>query len=493
MKGHMHIVVIDVGTSSMRGILYTEKAEILHVHQITYEVQYLSQNRAEQDPDDWKKALFEIGAAMAVYAEEKGITIDALSLTSQRSSVIPVDREGKPLRSAIMWLDKRNAAICESLKPAEGEIARRTGARINAVFSGSKMTWIHRNEPEIYNRAYRILTIADYLSWLMTGEYKTDHTYGSRSSLMNIRTRQWDDELLNMYEVDREKLCELISPGDILGYTSQSFSEATGLPTGIPMISAGGDQQCAALGMGVISKGDMELTTGTGAFLIAYTDCVPENLGSEVICGAHAVRGKYVLESSMLSCSSLYDWFRTQFYPNSEKYKEINHEVEESPAGAGGCIALPYFQGRGTPDWNSSATGSFLNLTLNTRRCDMARAVLESIACEAKSNIEVLEQYAGTARQLYISGGLTNFGVFNQMQADVYQKQLIRSENPEQTSLGGLISALVSLGACEDYQSALAQVKEQEKTVSYEPDPERREIYENKCSIMQQLYRKLYP
>lgn len=488
----MKVLVIDVGTSSMRGILYNEKAEILYVHQIQYDVHYISETEAEQDPEDWRRALLEIGAAAAAFAGKQGIEVDAISLTSQRSSVIPVDREGKPLRPAIMWLDKRNASICEELKDREELIVSLTGARINAVFSGSKMTWIKRNEPEIYDKAYKLLTIADYLSWLMTGEFRTDHTYGSRSSLMNIRTMEWDSRLLELYEVDREKLCGLICPGDIQGYTTAAFAEATGLSQGIPLISAGGDQQCAALGMGVVDDGDMELTTGTGAFLLAYCGQVPENLRADVICGAHAVKGKYVLESSMLSCSSLYDWFKKQFYCGEKDYSRINSEVEAAPAGAGGCIALPYFQGRGTPDFNMQATGSFLNLTLNTTRQDMARAVLEAIACEARNNLEVLERYAGEARRLFISGGLTNFAAFSQMQADVYQKLLVKSENPEQTSLGGLVSALVTLGAYGSYEEALKAVKAGERMTEYRPNPELEAVYREKRLKMKELYGRLY-
>lgn len=488
----MNIAVIDVGTSSMRGILYNEAGEILHIHQIRYSVHYLNETFAEQNPDDWKSSLYKIGKNLAEWADTNNKKIDGLSLTSQRSSVIPIDKYTHPLSPAIMWMDKRNTSICSELKYAEKLIVKKTGARVNDVFSGSKMTWIKRNQPEIYKAAYKLLTIADYLALLMTGEFKTDHTYGSRSSLMNIRTRQWDDELLKLFEIDKGKLCDLISPGEILGTTTKEFFQATGIRQGTPLVSAGGDQQCAALGLGIIQTGDMELTTGTGAFLLAYSDRVPENLEDNVICGAHAEKGKYVLESSIISCCSLYDWFKEQFYSNDKDYDSINQDILQSVPGANGCIALPYFQGRGTPDWNTKAAGCFLNLTLKTTKQDMARSLLESIAMEAANNIDVLENYVGNTDKIHISGGLTNFSSFNQIQADVYQKKLIKSQNPEQTSLGGLINALVALKCQKDYPSALNLVKKNEESLIYHPDKKNLLVYKEKRMHMNKFYKKLY-
>ena len=160
----------------------------------------------------------------------------------------------------------------------ENEIQELTGARINTVFSGKKMTWFRRKEPEFYEKTHKICTIADFIAHEITGEYRTDHTYGSRSLLMNLRTRAWDGRLLDMFEVDAEKLCELISPGTVLGYATEEFAEKTGLQAGIPFVSGGGDQQCAAVGMGVTGPGSVEITTGTGVFMLCYSDRVPENL-----------------------------------------------------------------------------------------------------------------------------------------------------------------------------------------------------------------------
>lgn len=490
-----HILVVDVGTSSMRGVLYDGDGQILRVLQRKYRVSYLSDTLAEQDPRDWEDALFAILRDLSAYAQRNGLTIRALALTCQRSSVLPVTRNGTPLRNAVMWLDKRNASICAGLESAEADIFRVTGARLNTVFSGSKMTWLRQNEPEVYRKAYKLLTVADYLAWLLTGEFKTDHTYGSRSLLMDIRTRRWDGEMLRLFEVDGEKLCQLIEPGSVLGYTSERISELTGCPAGLPLVSAGGDQQCAALGMGVLRAGDMEITTGTGGFLLAFTDRVPDNIRPDVICGAHAMPGKYVLESSMLSCASLYDWCLRQFYRDASGpylYEAINRDVLESPAGANGCIALPYFQGRGTPDWNSRARGSFLNLTLHTRRADMARAILEAIALEGANNIEILERYTGGGGSLYISGGLTHSAAFNRIQASAYDREILQSGNAEQTALGAWASAAVAVGLYAGYGEALGRAKQWDKTTAYRPDPEQAALYREKRAEMNRLYGLLY-
>jgi len=488
-----YILVIDVGTSSMRGILFDEQGSGVHIVHRQYQVQYLSGGRAEQDPADWRDALYAILQSQSTYAKERGLSIAAVSLTAQRSSVIPVSRNGTPLRSAIMWLDKRNAYICDELKPHEEQIFSAAGARLNTVFSGGRMAWIKRNEPEIYQTAYKLMTIADYLAWLVTGEFKTDHTYGSRSMLMNIRTRQWDKNLLRLFTIDEEKLCELIAPGTVLGYSSQRVEELTGLPAGTPLISAGGDQQCAALGLGVVNDGDMEITAGTGAFLLASASEVPKEIRPDVICGAHAIPGKYVLETSMLTCASLFDWYHNQFYQETgSSYEKIDKEIADSPAGAGGCIVLPYFQGRGSPDWNSKATGSFFNLTLNTKRADMARAVLEAIALEAANNLELLEYYVGKAGAIYVSGGLTNSDEFNRIQANAYHQTVLKSNNAEQTALGAWASAAVAMGFFSNFETALQRAKQSDQIITYSPNAEWTALYAEKRAEMNRLYKILY-
>jgi len=485
----MSIFVIDTGTSSMRGLLYTQVGKIEHVAQRSYKVEYMPGGLAEQNPADWQNALLDIGREIAEYAVAKSSAIEAVVLTSQRSSIIPVNQNGTPLQNAIMWMDRRNGELCDRQAAYNDIIAGKTGARMNTVFSGGKMMWLRENERKIYDKAYKIMTIADYLMYKMTGEFVTDHTYGSRSLLMNVRTREWDDDLLSLFGISRAKLCRLVAPGSIVGCLTKEFATQTRLKEGLPLISAGGDQQCAALGIGVVKNADIGITTGTGAFIMAYSDEVPKNLRPDVICGAHAIPGKYILESSILGCSALYNWFQQQFYRKTVNngYTEINAEVCASPPGANGCIALPYFQGRGTPDWNNQMRGCFDCMTLDTTRGDMARALLESITYEIANNLDVLEKYIGGLKNVYINGGLTQFSAFNHIQATVYNHALQRMSNTEQTSLGAFISAAVTIGCYDTYEACLHVVKKQEDIEICPPDDTLVEFYRKKRKQMNEL------
>lgn len=186
----MNILVIDVGTSSIRGVLYNKNGDILFVHQIEYQVNYMPNGMAEQNTNDWSDTVCVIVSKAVDFAQTQNISIDGLSLTSQRSSIIPMGYDSKPLRNAIMWQDKRNADIVNEFSVHQDFVHKLSGARINTVFSGTKMTWFKRNEPDLYNKTMKICTIADYIINQITGEFATDHTYGARSLLMNIRTRK---------------------------------------------------------------------------------------------------------------------------------------------------------------------------------------------------------------------------------------------------------------------------------------------------------------
>ena len=480
-----NVLVIDIGTSSMKGVLYDRFGKIQQMFQVQYSPEYLPSDRVEQDPRDWKNALIDITSEAVKWSQEYGITIEGVSVTSQRTSIIPVDKEGIPLRKAIMWQDKRTYEICKELEPFSEYVYKRTGSKINPVFTAPKITWLKTHEPKIYHKSYKIIVIPDYVIFLMTGKFVTDYTYGSRTSLMNIQSLEWDEELLTLFKVDKEKLGDLVPQGSIVGHSTEAFCKLTGLPVGTPVISAGGDQQCAALGAGVVENGSIQATTGTGSFIIASSDTLQLDPQMRTICNVAAVQNKYVLESSILTTATVSNWFSENFYMESKEqssFEKMLEDASRSSVGSNNLITFPHFQGRGSPDWNPLAKGLFFNVTLASTRGDFARSILESIALEVSENLDVMIDLLGSITSMSVAGGLTKSPLFNQIQADVYNQQISLPANQETTSLGAWVSAALALGIYSSHEAALKQAEQGTAKTKYYPNKDNIAVY-NKLKI----------
>lgn len=488
----MNVLVLDIGTSSMRGILFRENGEKIFDVMQKYKPQYEKMGIVEQDILVLEKALYYILEEMLKKTETIKESIDTISVTGQRSSIVIVDKSGKALTKVIMWQDVRNAEICNELLKYDDIIFKKSGTRINTIFSGSKITWLRENEKILYKKIHKILNIPSYIMYLMTGEYKTDYTYGSRTNIMNIKECQWDLDLLDLFKIEKKHLCQLQPPGTIIGRVKKSFSEYTGIKEGISVISAGGDQQCGAIGQGAYKEGRLSIVVGTGAFLVAIVDNIPDNLRKDVICNASAISGKYIIEGNVLSCCSAFNWFCENFY-NSDKidYKIINKELESVYMEKGECLVLPYFQGRSTPDWNSKANAVFSNISLATKRQDILKGILEGVFIEINNNIKSFKKYIDID-SIYISGGLTKSRIINQMQADVYGIPIYVMEESESTTLGALMITLYNLGVYSTIEDAFNTISSNKKVNTYSINEIKYKEYERKQNEINELYRRIY-
>lgn len=490
----MNILVIDIGTSSMRGILFDTGGKKFAVEQIKYEPVKLPDGRIEQSPFDWIISLEKICQNISKKSKRDGIEIDAIAVTAQRSAIIAIDQEGNPLTNTIMWQDRRNAEICRELEAHNACIFEKSGAQINTVFSGSRMTWIMRNCPDVMEKLYKFVNIPEYVFHYMTGHYKTDVTYGSRSHLMNIRNRKWDDQMLQIFGIREEWLCELQEPGSIVGNVTAEFAAKSGLEEGIPVITSGGDQQCAAIGQGAFREGTLSLVTGTGAFLVTAVRDIPEDFSDRLICNCSSVPEHYMIEANVLTCCSAFDWYCKNFYDwkNGEiDYGLINSSLRKMDGMVSSAMVLPYFQGRSTPKWNPDARAVFSEISLNTDRKELLKGILEGIFMEIKNNVELFSNYV-KMEQMYISGGLANSSAINQMQADIYGIRLCHMEDSESTALGALIVALVSLGAYSSIEKAFEMIRNGEQRECYVPRLALHDLYENKRDQMKRLYEQIY-
>lgn len=480
----------------MRALLYREDGQIEISYSYEYHSVYPKPSYVEQNPDTWAKSGAHVLAKIAEYLDKHQIKAEGIAITSQRSSLIPVDAEGTPLHNAIMWQDKRTISQCEVLHRDYGlkELYKMTGLRINPYFVLPKIMWLRDNLPDLYRDAHKFLGVQDYVAHRLTGRFVTDWSQACRTMLMNIRTFEWDPFLLFIAGITAQRLPDLVAPGTRVGGLTAEAAEKTGLPEGLPVVLSGGDQQNAAVGLGVVRPGLAEANTGTGSFVIAYADKPIFDEDCRVLCQASALAGKWVMEAGIFNTGAIYRWFKEQFCADivgtGSPYEQMNAEAEASGAGARGVIMLPHFEGSAAPYWNPEAKGLFFNLSLGTKRADLIRAILEGISMEIADNLELIRKASGELSEVSAAGGMTVSDLFCGIQASCYNLPVVRCESAEASSLGAVIVAAAALGVHPDTEAACAAMLPERAQV-FRPVPEDVAVYQKMSAAKQVLYQAL--
>lgn len=484
-------LVVDIGTSSMRGILFNDQFEELD--KITIKSLPLYQgDKVEQDVSSWDLGLDDILHFTSEYMQRNGTRLFGVFVTSQRSSLICLDKNGKALMPAIMWQDKRTNSIVEEFKDYENLFISRTGAKLNPVYLGPKIYYVKKMYPDVYEKTYKFLSIADYLRFKLTGKLITDYSYASRTSLFNLSQRKWDADILALLGIEDDKLCRIEPVGVIGHYLSKDVADKYGLENETPFISAGGDQQCSAVGMGVTDEGSLSLTLGSGGFLLMPTHKQIDT--SKMILNYHSVDNRYLAEGLLISVASLLNYFHRTFYREmeNETFYQLISDIIEGDLETN-TIHLPHYQGRGTPDWNNDAKGAYFNLTFGTTKEEMLLAVVESIGIEIKNNINSFETLLDTEiKQIFVAGGIANNKQILQLFSNIIGIDLLRPVYAETTALGALI---IGVNALEEN----FEINDFNKRFTLRYPPEifkvnhtKTKYYEEKINKWNKLYNKLY-
>lgn len=474
-----HIIGVDAGTSSLRSVLFDERGRALHSAQVAYAPLFPGEGLVEQRPEVWRAALAQTLGGVAAFARENGLPVGAIGLTSQRSSVFAVDSRGSPLCNAIMWHDKRSLPVCEALREREPWIYRRTGLRLDPMFSAPKMAWLRQHAGQTYQAAHKLLGVHEYLLHCLCGEFVTDYSLGGRTMMMALEQHRWDPELCALFGVDAGKLCRLVPQGSVCGGLVPALADACGLPAGLPVVSAGGDQQCAALGAGVTAPGAMAATTGTGSYVLALSGSPRPDGQMRYLSNPAALQGLYILECASPTAGNAYRWAAEQLLGpgGPDAVKEMDLLAAAAPAGANGARFLPYLKGRGAPEWDSRAKGALQGFTLATTRADIARAVLEGIALEVAAGSCLFRQVLGGDGALLASGGMTRFDLYNQIIADSTGHPVAVRDRAEATALGAWAAAAAAAGVWPTAAAAIAAALEGRPERRFMPDPRNAGLY----------------
>jgi xylulokinase/glycerol kinase len=475
----------------MRAVLYSDTGKPAAAFGHEYHSIFPKPGWVEQDTGTWKNAAVDVLSRLAAFMKEKGLAAEGIAVTSQRSSLIPMDSSGTPLCNAIMWQDKRTIEQCENLKNEHGleRLYRLTGLRINPYFVLPKILWFRQNEAGLYGKTRKILGVQDYVVHCLTGEYATDYTQASRTMLMNIQKFEWEEELLRIAGISADMLPRLLPPGTVAGKLSSDFAALTGLTSGLPLVIAGGDQQNAAVALGVTAPGLAEANTGTGSFVLAYADKPEFDTSCRVLVQASAIAGKWMFEAGIFNTGSIYRWFKERFCPDliEQPYIKMDEEAAASSPGSRGVVMIPHFEGSAAPYWNPKAKGLFFNLSLGTTRGDMNRAILEGIAMEINGCLRLIQTGSGPLSAVSVAGGMVKSDLFCNIQSGFYGKPVVRYENSEASSLGACMVASPALGLHSSLEESIKAMAPQVEKV-FQPGAGDKIIAEKLSAAREKLY-----
>jgi len=438
-----YILALDQGTTSSRAILYDKAAAPVMTAQEEFPQIYPADGWVEHDPE----AIWETVLSTAKDALEfaKG-DIEAIGITNQRETCVIWERAtGKPIYNAIVWQDRRTAEECTTLKASghENMVTEKTGLLLDPYFSATKIAWILGNVDGAQARAEKgelaFGTIDTFLIWRLTNgaSHVTDATNASRTSLYNIETGAWDDELLALFGVPRALLPDVLDCAADFGVTSRDVLGAE-----IPITGVAGDQQAAAIGQGCFAVGDIKSTYGTGCFVLLNTGTNKITSANRLLTTvAYRLDGAshYSLEGSIFVAGAAVQWLRDEMglIKSASETEAIARNMDSN----NGLYLVPAFTGLGAPHWDPNARGGIFGITRATGPKDFVRAALESVCYQTHDLLAAMAADGAKPNALKVDGGMAANNWIMQFLSDILDIEINRPRNMETTALGAALLA----------------------------------------------------
>lgn len=455
---------VDCGTSKVKAGIFSEKGFLKSIVESSYPCLHFKDGRIEQDPYLLLQIIFSSLKKAVAKAKIKPSSVCALSFSTQRATFLAAGKNQKPLTNFISWQDARAKDALQVLdrKISDRNYYKLTGLPKDPVFSLAKILWIKKQLPELYRNTDKFLLLHSYiLKHLGCKDYLEDHSNASLTGFFDVKNFCWSSKILKDAKIAKNKLAGLVSSGEIIGFLSKNAAKKSGLRQGLPLVSGGGDQQCAGLGAGGINPEIAELALGTSAVPLVLALKPIFDPQMRVMCCAHVIKGVWELEGFQ-SCAGLaLLWLDKVIAAKAARQSLPKNIGKNTRKGAGGVIFYPYLAGASSPTWNPQARGIFFGLNLGTTKFDLFRAVTEGVSFQTREILELFSFLGLKIREVRLTGGYSKVSFWRRMQADIFQKRVAILKNPQASLAGAAILAVsaVAKDRClKDVASAFTQV-----------------------------------
>lgn len=486
-----YVIGIDLGTSQAKGgVFRPDTGECLGKHVVGYQVQYPHPDWAEMDADTWWSAVKDIIRASVQASGIRGTAVAAIGISGLVPSCLPLDGSGRPVRPAILWLDRRSTSECEQIASVLGQdqAIRLGGNMINPYFLAPKLLWYRNNEPEAFGRTRHIVQAHAYVVYRLTGEISTDFSSAALSGpLFDLQCRQWAESALEALGIPRDVLPPIVPSHTVVGKLTPEAASELGLSPDTVVVSGAGDYATSCLSAGVTKPGEVCMMLGTAGNILAPLPA--PGTDPRLVNAYHCVPDTPLTFGSILAGGAI-KWFVDSVAsrdpnPMPDPFETLTQEAVEAGVGANGLVALTYLMGERTPIWNPHARGVLFGLRLDHHRGHIFRALLEGVAFGFRQMLDILAGQGVSLTAIRAINGGARSPLWRQILADVTGVPLVYIQKSEGAPLGAAILAAMGAGLVSSAEGIKEHLPIHSVT---EPDPERHEQY----GAFFQVYRSIY-
>lgn len=453
---------LDLGTTSVKAGLFSTDGVLLASASEEYQLLTPAANEAELPAEIyWQASVKTIRKVLQTVGDTQG-TPAAIAVSSQGETLIPIDKNGKALRNAIVWIDNRAEEQAKYLNSRLKDVYDITGIPdVIPTWTGCKIRWIRENEPDVFRNTHKFLLLQDYILYRLTGNFVTNGSISCTTLYFDIRNHQWWQDALEAIGISENLLPDILEAGEIVGTSTVSANQELGLEAPIQVIGGGMDQSAGAVGAGTITDGIASETTGSALCIQVVTRRHDLDQSKRIPVYIHSVPGLYLFDPVCPTAGMAYKWFKDTFATEeiaraedegSSVYDLLNQSAADIPAGSDGLIMLPHLMGAFCPNSNPDAKGSFTGFTIHHSKGHFVRAILEAVAYMLRQNLETVTASGASFTEIRATGGGAKSPLWNQIKADVCNLPVITLENEDTGLIGDAILAGTAIGIFPNIQ-----------------------------------------
>jgi len=464
------ILVLDIGTTVLKGALLQEDGTPLETGQRTLSLLSSSMHAVHHETDAWAWAqgVRDLCAEFALSPEKRPA---AIVVSGNGPTLVPIGDDDRPLHPAMLWMDRR----CVEEAAAVSELS---GIYIDPTFYLPKALWFHAHRPEIYEKTKFFFSCSEYINYLMTGNAATI------LPAVGFESYIWTENLVSQLGMEWSKFPDFVRPGDPMGETTAVAQDLLGVPPGVPVFAGGPDFIVSIIGTGTVAPGRACDRAGTSEGINLCTD--QETADPRLLCVRHVIDGYNNISGIVSTSGKALQWFKEITGQATAPFEDVFRDIEQVPAGSNKLVFLPYLAGERAPIWDPNARGAFVGLTMNHSRREMTRAVVESVGFAIRDIVTVMEEIGLHVDDMRITGGQARSESWIQIKADITGKRFLLPVMKDAELAGDLAIALLGLG----HYGSLAEAAENAAQIErvFEPRKENQQVYDDLFCVYRASY-----